>query len=69
VLATKSHGFEHEFLQKEVERIVSRLPEWEGLDLLELICTMVCGPYVVTLLNWTPKFEWHMARFVVGNGR
>ena len=25
----------------------------------------VCGPYVVTLLNWTPIFEWYMARLVV----
>lgn len=27
----------------------------------------VWGPYVVTLLNWTPIFEWSMARLVVNN--
>ena len=28
----------------------------------------VCGPYVVTLINWTPIFEWYMVRFAVKNG-
>ena len=68
-MLAKSHGFKYDFFLQKIERIVSRLPESEGLDLLELIWTMVCGPYLATLLNWTPKFEWHMARFVVGNGR
>ena len=27
----------------------------------------VCGPYVVTRLDWTPTFGWHMARFAVNN--
>lgn len=27
----------------------------------------VCGPYVVTCLDWTPTFGWHMARFTVNN--
>ena len=26
---------------------------------------VVCGPYVVTFLNWKPVFEWYMARFVI----
>jgi hypothetical protein len=26
---------------------------------------MACGPAVVTLLNWTPIFEWYMARLVL----
>ena len=30
---------------------------------------IVCGPYVVTLLNWTPIFDWYMARLVVKNGQ
>ena len=29
----------------------------------------VCGPYVVTLLNWTPVFEWCTAQPVVVDGR
>ena len=29
----------------------------------------VCGPYVATLLNWTPSFEWYMARLVVKNAQ
>ena len=28
-------------------------------------CHFMCGPYVVTLLNWTHIFEWYQARFVV----
>ena len=28
----------------------------------------VCGPYVITLINWTLIFEWDMARLVVKNG-
>lgn len=24
--------------------------------------------YVVTVLNWTPTFEWYMTRFAVENG-
>lgn len=27
----------------------------------------VCWPYVVSLLDWTPMFEWYTARFVVKN--
>ena len=27
--------------------------------------TKVCGLYVVTVLNWTPIFEWFMARLVI----
>ena len=29
--------------------------------------TRVCGPYVITLLNWTSIIEWYMARFVIKN--
>ena len=28
----------------------------------------VCGPYVLTLLNWTPIIQWYTARFVIKNG-
>ena len=28
----------------------------------------VCWPDMVTLLNWTPIFEWYMARLVLENG-
>jgi hypothetical protein len=27
----------------------------------------VCEVFVVTLLNWKPKFEWHMARLEMKN--
>ena len=27
--------------------------------------TTVCGPYVVTLLKWTPTFKWYTPRLVV----
>ena len=29
--------------------------------------SMACGPYVVTLLDWTFMFEWYMTRLVVKN--
>lgn len=28
----------------------------------------VCGPHVVTLLNWTPILEWYRGSLVVKNG-
>jgi Tat protein secretion system quality control protein TatD with DNase activity len=27
----------------------------------------VCGPYVVTLLDWAPSYKWYIARLVVKN--
>ena len=27
----------------------------------------VCGPSVDTFSNWTPTYEWYMARFVIKN--
>lgn len=27
-----------------------------------------CGPYVVTVLNWTPRCYWYMVRLVLKNG-
>lgn len=29
---------------------------------------MVCGPNMVTVLHWTPIFEWYMARLLGKNG-
>lgn len=26
---------------------------------------MLCGPYMVTFLNQTPTFDWHIQRFVL----
>ena len=34
---------------------------------LSCICVKICGPFVVTLLNWTLVFEWCMRRLVVNN--
>lgn len=34
---------------------------------IDLMCHMVHGTYMVTLLDYTPKCEWYMARFLVKN--
>lgn len=35
----------------------------------KLTGTKVCGPYVVTPLDWTLILEWSMARTVAKNGQ
>lgn len=39
----------------------------EATSLPYHIWTMVCGPYVVTLLNWTPILECYMTSFGIKN--
>lgn len=33
----------------------------------DLITSLKCVPYMVTVLDETPTFEWYIARFVVKN--